>query len=101
MSYRVYSPDNEPFDIASEDRANDLVLNQGWTKTPQVAGEPPAVQATVVDEDDKPAARGRGRGRAKPAAEPVVETVEEDAPTWRGYPLDDEPASLAEAPAED
>lgn len=81
MTYRVYSPDNEPFDIASKDRADDLVLNKGWTKQPQVQAEAPAVE----DVPELPVTprlgsvegklRGRGRGRGKPAVEtPLVDT---------------------------
>ncbi len=96
---RVYSPDNEPFDIASKERALDLVLNHGWTQTPQVKGEEPAVLVTApeqtidADPDPKPA-RGRGRGRGKPA-EVEAEPVEDDE-SWRiaqqpFVPIDDEP----------
>lgn len=34
-THRVYSPNNEPFDV-TEARRDDLVLNRGWTQTPQI-----------------------------------------------------------------
>lgn len=99
MTYRVYSPENEPFDIASKDRADDLVLNKGWTKQPQVQDEASA------DEDvpelpvtprfgGEPGPPKRGRGRGKPA---VAEAEQiEDSESWRiaqqpFVPIDDEP----------
>lgn len=37
MAYkRIYAPNGEPFDI-SESRANDLILQKGWTQQPPVS----------------------------------------------------------------
>lgn len=60
MAYkRVYAPSGEPFDVP-EIRANDLILQKGWTQQPPVVSVP-VVEDTpeAVDEetDDKPKRR--------------------------------------------
>lgn len=39
MYTRVYAPDGEPFDVPRE-RADFLILQQGWTQTPPSLDEP-------------------------------------------------------------
>lgn len=91
MSKRIYSPEGEPFDIASETRANDLVLNHGWSQTPLdpkavplISVTPPASQPadqaddeTEVEEIVLP--RRGGRGRRAPSERWRSETAERDA----------------------
>ena len=48
MAYkRVYTPTGEPFDVP-ETRANDLILQQGWTQ------QPPLIPDPVQDEEPDP-----------------------------------------------
>jgi len=68
MAYkRVYAPSGEPFDVP-EIRANDLILQKGWTQQPQQPQQPPVAVVPVVedlpevveeDSDDKPKRRRR------------------------------------------
>lgn len=42
MAYvTVYAPDGQKFEVASRDRADKLILQEGWTQTPPVAEEKP------------------------------------------------------------
>lgn len=86
---RVYSPDtSEPFDVPAT-KARDLVLNQGWTRTPWTRVEAEPAPAVVVEETS----RGRGRRRrvieeAPIAADEDVVDVpevvdEDDNESWR------------------
>jgi hypothetical protein len=83
MAYEtVYDPVNsDPFEVPPQ-RASNLVLNKGWTRTPWTRVEPEVV------EDDKPA-RGRGRKRraveAAPEDEAPIEHEADPAPfdPWR------------------
>lgn len=66
---RIYSPDNEPFDVA-EPRRSQLILNEGWSQTPQeTAPEPEAPAVTET-------ARG-SRRRPEPELASIPE-IEED-----------------------
>ena len=62
---RIYSPDNEPFDLP-EAKANTLVLEKGWTQSPVDPKAEPAVKSTR-----------RGSRWRKPVEEEVV-----DEPTY-------------------
>lgn len=80
MHVRVYHPETcEPFDVVAS-KAEVLVLEKGWTKTPWKRVEPEAAPEPVVTE----IGRGRGRRRrvvedAAPAEdESDVETAEVD-----------------------
>lgn len=65
---RVYSPDGEPFDVATQ-RANDLILQHGWTQQPPVASEP---------EEEAPKKTRRSRKKVEePVEEPAVEEQDE------------------------
>jgi hypothetical protein len=46
MYVRVYSPEGEPFDVTRE-KADQLILNGGWTQTPPVIVTEPAVERAV------------------------------------------------------
>lgn len=53
MAYkRVYAPNGEPFDVP-EDRANNLVLNKGWTQTPVVILDEVLVEADSTPKSPK------------------------------------------------
>ena len=41
MAYvTVYSPDGQKFEVASRDRADKLILEEGWTQNPPVEEKP-------------------------------------------------------------
>ena len=41
MAYTtVYSPEGVKFEVASRDRADKLILEEGWTQTPQIEEAP-------------------------------------------------------------
>lgn len=66
MAYkRVYAPSGEPFDVP-EARANDLILQKGWTQ------QAPVEEAVVEEEDSKPK-------RRRKQTETVVEPTEAEA----------------------
>lgn len=98
MSKRIYSPDGEPFDIASETRANDLVLNHGWSQSPLdpkaeplISVTPPAPQPADTAEDEVEEVvvpRRGGRGRRAPSERWRSEPAERDA----GGEVDEQPA---------
>lgn len=72
MAYkRVYAPDGEPFDVA-ENRANELILQKGWTQ------QPPIVEEV---KEEKPTRRRRASKVKEEApveeAEEVVEAADE------------------------
>ena len=85
-SVRVYSPDNEPFDVTPS-RAAYLRLELGWTSTPFTrVAEATEAQPTVVELDESVTGRGRGRRRRAVEAAPVEDVVSEDAAVtdpWR------------------
>lgn len=62
MYHRVYAPNGEPFDV-TRDRADRLILQEGWTqsKPKAVAREPEPAQneADSIQETDKPRPRKR------------------------------------------
>lgn len=67
MHVRVYHPETcEPFDVTPS-RANDLVLEKGWSQTPWKHVEPEAAPEPAVTE----VGRGRGRRRRAEEAAPV------------------------------
>lgn len=47
MYVRVYAPNGEPFDVSRE-RADQLILNEGWTQTAPVKEEETADEGPVV-----------------------------------------------------
>jgi hypothetical protein len=61
---RIYSPTGEPFDVP-EMRANDLILQSGWTQQPPVSPEPEL-------EEDKPKPR-KSRIKREETDEPAGE----------------------------
>lgn len=64
MSYvTVYSPDGQKFEVASRDRADKLLLEDGWTQTPP--------------EDEKPK-KTSVRKKKKVEDDPVEETKASD-----------------------
>lgn len=86
-SVRVYSPDNEPFDVTPS-RAAYLRLELGWTSAPftRTDAAPIEAQPTVVELDESVTGRGRGRRRRAVEAAPVEDVVSEDAAVtdpWR------------------
>jgi len=70
MYHRVYSPDGEPFDVHSRDRADHLILERGWTQSP-VTVETPEEDEETMDlkafslAEDKPKKRRRTRKKAE------------------------------------
>lgn len=84
---RVYSPENEPFDVSSS-RATYLRLELGWTSTPFTRTAPAEMesQPNAVELDEPVSGRGRGRRRRAAEAAPVEDVVSEDAAvtdSWR------------------
>lgn len=83
---RVYSPDNEPFDV-SPNRAAHLCLELGWTKTPfERVAIPEVVPVSVIDADEESVrapARGRGRRRRAVEAMPANEIDTDLDESWR------------------
>jgi len=47
--FRVYSPDGEPFDV-TRDRADKLLLEEGWTQTPASVDTPFDQEPITEDE---------------------------------------------------
>lgn len=62
MLETIYAPTNEVFEVTAE-KAADLVLNHGWTRSPVFAsgGVVDGPIAPIVYNDPKPAARRRPR----------------------------------------
>lgn len=88
---RVYDPEKcEPFDVTPS-KAQKLVLDHGWTRTPwtrqSVAAAEPVVVDAEADESEEQAAEPRGgRGRRRRAAEAAPVAVEDDSSdreNWR------------------
>lgn len=52
MYVRVYSPDGEMFEV-TRDRADQLILEQGWTQTPQVSSTAAPAETTAPKVADK------------------------------------------------
>jgi hypothetical protein len=62
MAYiTVYSPDGQKYEVASRDRADKLLLEDGWTQQPPV--------------DDKPKEKTKSRRKK---AEPVEEVLDDN-----------------------
>ena len=54
MYHRIYAPNGEPFDVPRE-RADSLILQEGWTQNPQTAVP---VEEELTENQAKPI-RGR------------------------------------------
>ena len=88
---RVYSPENEPFDV-TPNRAAFLCLERGWTKTPfERVAVPEVIPAPVFDADAESEieaiatqAPARGRGRRRRAVEAVpADVIADHDESWR------------------
>ncbi|UTC28402.1 hypothetical protein GURKE_04000 [Brevundimonas phage vB_BpoS-Gurke] len=85
---RVYSPDLcEPFDVTPS-KAQKLVLEQGWSRTPWTRVEVTPTVETVDPTDEEPTEiealepePARGRGRRRRASEDTVS--DDDDALWR------------------
>ena len=69
MYCKVYAPNGEPFEV-SRDRADKLVLEEGWTQTkPEFVPVAPVVDEPVVDVEReftyKPKSKSSGRKKKK------------------------------------
>jgi hypothetical protein len=74
MHVLVYHPETcEPFEVTPS-KANELVLEKGWTKTPWKRTEPEAAPEPAVTE----VGRGRGRRRRAEEAAPVDDEADAD-----------------------
>lgn len=51
MYVRIFSPDGEPFEVSRE-RANNLILNEGWTQTAPTITIPVALVKPVQTKID-------------------------------------------------
>lgn len=55
MAYvTVYSPDGKKFEVASRDRADKLILQEGWTQTPPVVAEEAPKKTTRRKKKEEP-----------------------------------------------
>lgn len=95
---RVYSPDNEPFDL-TEAKANELVLQHGWSQTPHDPTAEPAVRVVARTEEvaEVKASESRrkraARGPAVRASAAATEAAEQAFEEWRGIDADAEVAA--------
>ena len=72
MAYkRIYAPTGEPFDVP-EVRANDLILQKGWTQQPPVMASPVAMKSTEdgAESESEESESGRPK-RRRPRSEPT------------------------------
>ncbi|AMO44093.1 hypothetical protein DSS3P8_035 [Roseobacter phage DSS3P8] len=65
MYHRVYAPNGEPFDVP-RDRADRLILQEGWTQSPPKVVAPvqdpaPEIAELIEDEIEQPRQRTRKR----------------------------------------
>ncbi|QGH74813.1 hypothetical protein MAL1_00066 [Bacteriophage DSS3_MAL1] len=73
MYVRVYAPNGEPFDVTRE-RADRLILQDGWTQSAPISVEVP-VEPSVEEVEEAPvekkarSPRGRKPTRARKTAE--------------------------------
>lgn len=58
MYVRVYAPNGEPFDV-SRDRADRLILEEGWTQTPPVIDTPTEAAEASSEGEEAPRKRAR------------------------------------------
>lgn len=78
MAYvTVYSPEGKKFEVASRDRADKLILEEGWTQNPPM--------------EEKPKASSRRKKKEEPAEEPTFDN-------FAGF---DEPAESEDEPQSD
>lgn len=73
---RVYSPDGQPFDVPTS-RANDLILQKGWTQQPVV--EEKSEKTPTPKKIKTKTSRRKKSAPVEEIVEPVEELVEDTA----------------------
>lgn len=77
MAYvTVYSPDGQKFEVASRDRADKLLLEDGWTQTAPVEEKPKA----------KPATRKKKKVEKTEIVEDIDEASEDSVFSFSDFP---------------
>ena len=80
MAYvTVYSPDGKKFEVASRDRADKLLLEEGWTQTPPVEEKPKKTVRRKKKEEAEEETFDNFAGFSMPAESEAEEPKDEDS----------------------